>query len=76
MRFAVIPTIAAAGRPGRLTGDFDEARVSLAKAIELEPEMSSFARICAYPGGGNAQYWTLYEKVGAVSLRRAGIPDQ
>ena len=58
-----------------LRGDLDEARASLAKAIELKPEMNSLALLRAYPGAGDPQHRALYEKTLAVGLRRAGLPE-
>jgi len=59
-----------------LRGDLDEARTGLAKAMQLKPEMSSLAWLRAYPGAGDQQYWTLYEKTLAVGLGRAGLPER
>jgi len=59
-----------------LRGELDEARASLAKAIELKPEMNSLAWLRAYPGAGDRQYWALFEKTVAVGLRRAGMPEE
>jgi adenylate cyclase len=59
-----------------LKGDLDEAGATLARAIELKPEMNSLAWLRAYPGASNPQYWALHEKTVAVGLRRAGLPDE
>jgi TolB-like protein/class 3 adenylate cyclase/Flp pilus assembly protein TadD len=59
-----------------LRGDLDEARASLAKAIELKPEMNSLAWLRAYPGAADRQHRALFEQTVAVGLRRAGLPDE
>jgi adenylate cyclase len=58
-------------------GDLDEARVALAEAMKLKPEVSSLARWRAYsPETTNAQHWALREKTLNIGLRRAGFPDE
>jgi adenylate cyclase len=42
-----------------LMGERDASRDALATASEL---MVTLARLRAYPGGGNARYWALYNK--------------
>jgi TolB-like protein/class 3 adenylate cyclase/Tfp pilus assembly protein PilF len=58
-------------------GDLDEARVALAEAIKLKPEVNSLARFGAqYPWITNPPYWALLEKTVNLGLRRAGFPDE
>jgi tetratricopeptide (TPR) repeat protein len=58
-----------------LTGDVEASRAALTKAFELKPEMHSLRRLRAHLAGGNARFWMLYEKTGAVGLRRVGTPE-
>jgi adenylate cyclase len=58
-------------------GDLDEARVALAEAIKLKPEVNSLARFGAqYPWITNPPYWALLEKTVNLGLRRAGFPEE
>jgi adenylate cyclase len=57
-------------------GELDEARVAIAEALKLKPEVNSLARIRARWPWGNAEYWALFEKTVETGLRRAGFPDQ
>ena len=59
-----------------LSGDLNEARTALAKAIELKPEMNSLARLRAYPGGSNREFRGLCENTVNLGLRRAGLPEE
>jgi adenylate cyclase len=60
-----------------LRGDLDEARVALAGAIRLKPEVNSLARYRAVtPWITNPQHWALREKTLNFGLRRAGFPDE
>jgi adenylate cyclase len=59
-----------------LRGDLDEARVALAAAIELRPEINSLARWRTHaPWNTNPQYWALRERTLNVGLRKAGMPE-
>jgi adenylate cyclase len=58
-------------------GDIDEARVALAEAIKLKPEVNSLARFGAqFPWITNPPYWALLEKTVNLGLRHAGFPDE
>jgi adenylate cyclase len=60
-----------------LKGDLGEARVALAEAIKLKPEVTSLSRWRAYrPALNNPQYRALAEKTVDLGLRRAGFPDE
>jgi adenylate cyclase len=60
-----------------LKGDLEEAKVALAEAIKLKPEINSLARWRAYrPDLNSAPYRALAEKTVDVGLRRAGMPDE
>ena len=60
-----------------LGGDLDEARVALAEAIRLRPEINSLARWRTNaPWNTNPQYWALREKTLNVGLRKAGMPEE
>jgi TolB-like protein/class 3 adenylate cyclase/cytochrome c-type biogenesis protein CcmH/NrfG len=59
-----------------LQGDLDEARVTLAEALRLKPEVDSLAKYRIYtPWIGNPRHWALREKTLNEGLRRAGFPD-
>ncbi|MGC2200582.1 MAG: tetratricopeptide repeat protein [Stellaceae bacterium] len=61
----------------RLRGDLDEARMALAEALRLKPEVNSLARYRAVtPWITNAQHWALRDKTLNAGLRRAGLPDE
>ena len=73
-RFA--PRLWLAGALG-LRGDLDEARIEIAEAIKLKPEINSLARLRAsLPSTVNPQYLALREKTLNVGLRRAGMPEE
>ncbi len=60
-----------------LRGDLDEARMALAEALRLKPEVNSLARYRAVtPWITNAQHWALRDKTLNAGLRRAGLPDE
>jgi adenylate cyclase len=59
-----------------LKGDVDEARTVLAKAIDLKPEVSSFARYSAqHPWESDGAYLRLRANTLDAGLRRVGFPD-
>jgi adenylate cyclase len=58
-------------------GDLDEAKVVLAKAIELNPQVSSLARYRTHhPWEIDPAYLALRAKTLDLGLRRAGFPDE
>jgi adenylate cyclase len=60
-----------------LRGDLEEARMALAEARELNPEVNSLARFRANrPFLANPEHWALAEKTMNLGLRRAGFPDE
>jgi adenylate cyclase len=60
-----------------LKGDLDEARVALAGALKLKPEVNSLARLRAYrPWITNPPFWALLEKTINVGLRSIGFPEE
>jgi adenylate cyclase len=60
-----------------LRGDVDEAKLALAQAIQLKPEISSLAAYRASaPWGSNPEYSALRAKTLEVGLRRAGFPEE
>jgi hypothetical protein len=60
-----------------LSGDLDEARVALAAAIELRPEINSLARWRIHaPWNTDPQYWALRERTLNAGLRKAGMPEE
>jgi hypothetical protein len=58
-----------------LKGDLVEARVALAGALRLRPDINSVTRLRASTPYSNPQYWELLEKTGIVGLRKAGLPE-
>ena len=59
------------------SGDLDEARVVLAKAIELKPEVSSQAQYrTQHPWEIDPAYLALRAKTLDVGLRQIGFPDE
>jgi adenylate cyclase len=59
-----------------LQGNIDEAKTVLARAIRLQPKVTSLAQWrAAQPYTGNPQFWALREKTLNIGLRRAGMPD-
>jgi adenylate cyclase len=70
------PHIWLAGAVG-LKGDLDEARIELAEALKLKPNLNSLAAWRAdRPWEANPQLIALAEKTLYVGLRRAGFPDE
>jgi adenylate cyclase len=60
-----------------LGGNLDEARVALAKAIELKPEVTSLARYrIQQPWEIDRAYLTLRAKTFDAGLRSIGFPDE
>lgn len=60
-----------------LKGDLEEAKVALAEAIKLKPEINSLARWRAYrPDLNSAPYRALAEKTVDIGLHLAGMPDE
>jgi tetratricopeptide (TPR) repeat protein len=60
-----------------LRGDLHEARLALAEAIRLKPEVDTLARYRACtPWITNPQHWALRDKTLNVGLRRAGFRDE
>jgi adenylate cyclase len=60
-----------------LGGNLDEARVALAKAIELKPEVTSLARYrVQHPWEIDPAYLTLRAKTFDAGLRSIGFPDE
>jgi Flp pilus assembly protein TadD len=59
-----------------LNGDLDGARIALAEARRLKPEINSLDRWREYhPWITSPQYRALREKTLYVGLRRAGLPE-
>ena len=57
--------------------DLDEAKIALADALRLKPEVGSMAQWRAYqPWITNPRQWELRERTVNVGLRRAGFPDE
>jgi tetratricopeptide (TPR) repeat protein len=59
-----------------LAGDLDGAKIALAEAVKLKPEVNSLAGLRRWRTWGNARYWELCEKTLHLGLRRAGMPDE
>ena len=59
-----------------LKGDLVEARVAVAGALRLRPDLNSVARLRASIPYSNPQYWGLLEKTVIVGLRQAGVPEE
>jgi adenylate cyclase len=60
-----------------LGGNLDEARVALAKAIELKPEVTSLARYrIQHPWEIDPAYLTLRAKTFDAGLHSIGFPDE
>jgi tetratricopeptide (TPR) repeat protein len=60
-----------------LRGDLDGARVELAEALRLKPNLNSLAAWAAdRPWETNPQLAALAEKNLYIGLRRAGFPDK
>jgi adenylate cyclase len=62
-----------------LKGDLDAARVEVADALKLKPEVNSVAQwraIGATMGLGDPRFQTLMEKTIYAGLRKAGMPEE
>ena len=59
-----------------LSGNVDEAKVALAAALALKPEINSLATLRAYAWMNNPASWALREKIVDIGLRRARFPDE
>ena len=62
-----------------LRGDIEEAKLELAEALKLKPEVNSIARwraIAVTQGFGHPQFQALREKTTYAGLRRAGFPEE
>jgi hypothetical protein len=59
-----------------LQGDLVEARVALAEALRLRPDINSIARLRTSIPYSNPQYLRLLEKVVIAGLRKAGVPEK
>ena len=58
-------------------GKLDEARVALAKAVELKPEVTSLARYrIQHPWEIDPAYLTLRAKTFDAGLHTIGFPDK
>jgi len=58
-------------------GELDEAKVVLAEAIRLNPEVSSIAAWRRHrPWETNPAHWAFVKKTLSVGWRRAGLPDE
>jgi hypothetical protein len=57
-------------------GDFVEARVPLAEAIRLRPDITSVARLRTSIPYSNPQYRELLEEMVIPGLRKAGLPEE
>jgi adenylate cyclase len=66
--------LALAGALG-IEGQLDEARVAIAEALRLKPEINSLARIRALFPWGSAEYWARWAETYGTGLRRAGFPE-
>jgi TolB-like protein/class 3 adenylate cyclase/Tfp pilus assembly protein PilF len=58
-----------------IKGDLDDAKVVLAEAIRLKPEMNSLKQYSRFLSG-NSDYMALRDKTLDVGLRRAGFPEE
>jgi TolB-like protein/DNA-binding winged helix-turn-helix (wHTH) protein/Tfp pilus assembly protein PilF len=59
-----------------LKGNLDDAKVALAEALALKPEINSLTRLREYAWMNNPPYWDLREKTINVGLRRIGFPEE
>jgi adenylate cyclase len=59
-----------------LKGDLVEARVALAEAIRLRPDITSIARLRTSIPYSNPQYQGLLEEMVIPGLRKAGLPEE
>jgi hypothetical protein len=59
-----------------LKGDLVEARVALAEALRLRPDIDSAARLRSSIPYNNPQYRGLLEKMVNPGLRKAGLPEE
>jgi len=59
-----------------LKGDLVEAKVALAEALRLKPDINSIARLRSSFPYSNPQYRGLLEKMVDPGLRKAGMPDE
>jgi hypothetical protein len=59
-----------------LKGDLVEARVALAEALRLRPDINSVTRLRTSTPYSNPQYWGLLEKMVIPGLYKAGLPEE
>jgi TolB-like protein/class 3 adenylate cyclase/Tfp pilus assembly protein PilF len=59
-----------------LQGDLVEARVALAQALRLRPDINSIAQLRTSIPYSNPQYLGLLENVVIAGLRKAGVPEE
>jgi tetratricopeptide (TPR) repeat protein len=59
-----------------LKGDLVEAKVALAEALRLRPDINSVARLTSSSPHSNPQYRALLEKMANPGLRKAGMPEE
>jgi adenylate cyclase len=59
-----------------LKGDLVEARVALAEAFRLRPDINSVTRLRTSTPYNNPQYRGLLEKMVVPGLRKAGMPEE
>jgi tetratricopeptide (TPR) repeat protein len=57
-------------------GEIEAARIALADAISVRPEINSLARLRGYQTWGSPKYWALRERTVDLGLRRAGMPEE
>ena len=58
-----------------LKGDLVEAKVALAEALRLRPDINSVTRLSSSVPYSSPQYRALLEKMVTPGLRKAGLPD-
>jgi adenylate cyclase len=58
-----------------LKGEIEDAKVELAAAIKIRPELNSLSKWRTYCSCGSSQYWKMHHHTIAVGLQRAGMPD-